>query len=174
MRPHPRLHVLALAAFAASSAFADLALAGGPLFGSRRSTSTPVVRYRETAVVVGSPADANAPTPMLGSFYATPMANVRGNSPTGGGYSPHGQYGINNLDLYGPLSIYRSTAVPVTVYSRGYDGAVVATEAVTFSTPNLPEATQVVNPTPASYRDRPRPYRIRTSWPSAINWIDQN
>ncbi len=44
---------------------------------------------------------------------------------------------------------------PVSVYSRGYDGASVETPAHSFSSPFLPESNPVVYPTPAAYRDRP-------------------
>lgn len=160
----PRLRP-ALVAFATILVTPPPVEAGGPF---RRRVET----ARPTTVVV-RPDNVNASTPMLGTFYATPYMNVRGNNPTGGGYSPMGQYGVSNFAIYGPLSAYRSTSAPVAVYSRGYDGSLILTEGTAFSSPNLPEASPVVYPTPTSYRDRPRTSAPR-SLPSAINWIDQN
>ena len=159
--------------------FQSAATAGNPF---RRRAVAVVPRPLPAAAVVQTVSpitttdarNANAPTPMLGTFYSTPYLNVRGDSPTGGGYSPLGQYGTSNLVIYGPLSVYRSIAAPVEVYTRGYDGSVVLTEATAFSTPNLPNASRVIYPTPATNADHPRPYRLRTNWPSAITWIDQN
>ncbi len=120
-------------------------------------------------------ATGTAPTPMLGSFYGTPYMTVRGNFPAGGGYTPLGQYGDNNLSLYGPLSALRATTAPVRVYARGYDGRPVLTDGTAFSTPNLPEISPVVYPSHANSAY----YGFRRSnspaqWENAINWLDQN
>ncbi len=129
-----------------------------------------------TAIVQADPIgrNANAPTPMLGTFYGTPAVIVRGDQPTGGGYSPLGMYGPNNMTIYGPTSIFRATSAPVRVYSRGYDGRVVETEGTSFSTPYRPEASPVIYPTPNSYYYRPRRPNLPPEYPSPINWIDQN
>src|SRR5262245_3297235 len=75
--------------------------------------------------------------PMLGTFYPTPYMIVRGNFPTGGGYSPLDQFGNTSLSLYGPLSSLRATTAPVLLVTRGYDGRLVPLSATSFSTPNL-------------------------------------
>ena len=77
-------------------------------------------------------------SPTLGTFAPTPYLMVRGNWPAGGGYSPLDTYGDMTLPLYGPLSSLRTTSAPVTIYSRGYNGALEATPATSFSNPNLP------------------------------------
>ena len=116
----------------------------------------------------------HGPYPMLGTFYPTPTMFVRGNFPTGGGYSPLNSFGSQTLVIYGPLSALRATAAPVQTYARGYDGRPVILEGTSFSTPNLPGATPVVYPTQATYYYGPRESRIPPWWPNAINWIDQN
>jgi hypothetical protein len=121
-----------------------------------------------------NPANANAPSPMLGTFYPTPYIVVSGTGPTGSGYSPLGQYGLNNLQTYGPTSAFRAKAAPVRIYSRGYDGVVRELEGTSFSTPFYPQGSPVVYPTPASDYYRPRG---RASLPSdygAQFWVDQN
>jgi len=99
---------------------------------------------------------------------------VRGNFPTGGGYSPNNSFGDTSMDIYGPLSALRSTAAPVMTYTRGYDGRLKAVEGTAFSTPNLPENSPVIYPTQATnyygFRETSNP----PWWPRAINWIDQN
>ena len=110
----------------------------------------------------------------LGTFYPTPYLMVRGNAPAGGGYSPLNSFGDGTLALYGPMSALRMTAAPVLTYSRGYDGRSVIVPGTSFSAPNLPALTPVVNPTSASYY-----YGFRRSgtppwWSSGSNWIDQN
>jgi hypothetical protein len=134
-------------------------------------------RRRARAVVptasVEDPANANAPSPMLGTFYPTPYVIIGGASPTASGYSPLGQYGVTAMAMYGPMSIYRSTTAPVSVYSRGYDGRVYESRGHSFSSPNLPESNPVVYPTPASYYYR-RGYSSPPSWTTGMGWIDQN
>jgi hypothetical protein len=99
---------------------------------------------------------------------------VRGNGEVGGGYSPLGQLGTTSMDLYGPLSAYRSLSAPVMTYRRGYDGRTVLAPGTSFSSPNRPEMNPVVYPTGATNY-----YGFRQSgdppwWSNAINWIDQN
>jgi len=111
---------------------------------------------------------------MLGSMWGTPTVQIAGDFPTGFGYSPLGQYGVGNLNLYGPTSIYRSMSAPVRIYSRGYDGSVHETEGTSFSTPNYPPGSPVIYPTtPASYY---RPRRLATDpiFTNVQMWIDQN
>ena len=64
----------------------------------------------------------------LGTFEPTPFMMVRGDWPTGGGYSPLDLYGDQSMTLYGPMSPLRSTSAPVTTYTRGYDGRIYAGE----------------------------------------------
>lgn len=125
-------------------------------------------------VPAGFDRNANAPTSMLGTFYPTPYIIVRGDGPTGAGYSPLGQYGLGTTTLYGPISAYRATSAPVRVYSRGYDGRVIEREGTSFSTPYRPEASPVIYPTPNSYYYRPRRPNPSADTPSPINWLDQN
>ncbi len=136
----------------------------------RRRVYTPVTE----TVVYGNPANANAPSNMLGTFYSTPMIMVRGDSPTGSGYSPLGQYGVNNLLIYGPISPYRSVTAPVRTYSRGYDGSVVEQEGTTTSNPFLPERQPVTYPNANSNYYKPRRMTSPPWWQSGINWVDQN
>jgi hypothetical protein len=142
--------------------------AGGP-FDRRGSLPVPTsgVVSAQGAVTVNSHG-------RLGTFYPTPYIMVRGNAPAGGGYSPLNQDGDTTLSLYGPLSSFRMTSAPVLTYSRGYDGRTVIAPGTSFSAPNYPRLTPVVNPTQASYY-----YGFRRSgtppwWASGINWIDQN
>jgi hypothetical protein len=116
-----------------------------------------------------------APTkPTLGSFQPTPSIMVRGNYPTGGGYSPLGISGDQTMSLYGPFSPLRPYTAPVAVTTRGYDGRLYVSEGISFSTPNLPELTPVVYPNETRNFYGPRVIRTPPSWSSAINWIDQN
>ena len=62
----------------------------------------------------------------LGTFQPTPYLMVRGNWPSGGGYTPLEFYGDGSLTLYGPLSQFRSVSAPVMTYTRGYDGRLYA------------------------------------------------
>jgi hypothetical protein len=110
----------------------------------------------------------------LGTFQPTPIVIVRGNWPTGGGYTPLQFYGDQTMMIYGPISPFRSVAAPVVTYSRGYDGRVYALPATSFSTPNRPELTPVIYPTSANYYYAPRVNRTPPQWTSGINWIDQN
>src|SRR3954453_10087211 len=97
-------------------------------------------RRRSRVLVPSGARIGQATSPYAGTFYPTPYMTVRGNAPTGGGYSPLGIYGESTMALYGPLSSLRSTAAPLITYSRGYDGRTVILEGTSFSTPNLPEA----------------------------------
>ncbi|WP_422926585.1 hypothetical protein [Singulisphaera sp. PoT] len=134
----------------------------GGLFRRRSRTPVPTTRVQPTSA---------AP---LGTFTPTPYMTVRGNFPTGGGYSPNDSFGDTSMDLYGPLSALRSTSAPVTTYSRGYDGRLTASEGTSFSTPNLPENSPVVYPTQGSYYYGFRQATPPPGWPKAINWIDQD
>jgi len=122
----------------------------------------------------GNPANANAPSDMLGTFYSTPTIFVRGDFPTGHGYSPLGFYGTNTLTSYGPISAYRSVTAPVRIYSRGYDGRVIEGEGTTTSNPYLPEPQPVLYPTANSNYYKPRRATAPPWWQSGINWVDQN
>jgi len=109
----------------------------------------------------------------LGTFEPTPYLMVRGNWPTGGGYSPLEVYGDQTLSLYGPLSPLRSVSAPVRTYTRGYDGRIEPGEATSFSNPNLPRLSPVIYPTPASYYYAPRVNRTPPWWSTGTEWIDQ-
>jgi hypothetical protein len=133
-------------------------------------------RARQGVVVtrarpVCAPAAAQ-PRP-LGTFMPTPVVVIRGNDPVGGGYSPLGIYGDQTMALYGPFSPFRSVTAPVVVYSRGYDGVVRPTEAISASYPNLPVLSPVAYPTQANNYYGPRIIEDPRSF-SAINWLDQN
>jgi hypothetical protein len=125
-------------------------------------------------VVATSARACPAPTSTLGTFYPTPVVWVRGNAPLGGGYSPGEIFGDQTLALYGPLSPFRTITAPVVTYVRGYDGSVRPMETLTFSTPNLPELSPVVYPTPANYYYGPRVPSTPPWGANALNWIDQN
>lgn len=143
------------------------AQAGGGIFRRRTNIVTPTA-------YLGNPADANAPSPMLGTFYPTPYLIVGGDRPTGDGYTPLGQYGPNNLTIYGPMSIYRSVTAPVSVYSRGYDGRVYESRGHSFSTPFHPQSSPVIYPTANSNYYRPRGTSAPPWWTTGNGWIDQN
>ena len=142
----------------------------GPALGQNPYQSTPQARrgYRGTV----APCAAGV-TPTLGTFAPTPYLTVRGNWPAGGGYSPLDIYGDMTLPLYGPLSSLRATSAPVTIYSRGYNGAPRATPATSFSNPNLPALSPVVYPRQSNNYYAPRIDRSPPSWANAMNWIDQ-
>ena len=159
------LATLALATLAGLASVAP-SHAGGP-FRRRARTVVPTAS-------VENPANANAPSPMLGTFYPTPYVMIGGDRPTGGGYSPLGQYGVVTTAMYGPMSVYRTVTAPVSTYSRGYDGRVVETRGHSFSSPFLPESNPVVYPTPAAYRDRPWRGGTPPWWTTGFGWIDQN
>lgn len=120
------------------------------------------------------PVCVDADAPALGTFEPTPYIMVRGNWPTGGGYSPLETFGDQSMALYGPLSPLRTTSAPIMTYTRGYDGRITAAPATSFSTPNLPRLSPVVYPTPASYYYGPRMNRTPSGWTNSANWIDQN
>jgi len=112
--------------------------------------------------------------PPLGTFVPSPYIYVRGNGPAGGGYSPMGMYGPDNMALQGPLSPMRSMAAPVVVYNRGYDGVVRPSVETSFSNPNMPRLSPVVYPTRANNVYGFRRETTPPWWDSGINWIDQN
>ncbi len=135
----------------------------------------PRTRVRQTVVVTGTqPCAAPGARPTLGTFYSTPYFIVRGDYPTGGGYSPLEIYGDQTLALYGPLSALRATTAPVMGYVRGYDGQTHLVESVSFSYPNLPSLSPVRYPTQGNYFYGPRVVRPTFTGANAINWIDQN
>jgi hypothetical protein len=111
---------------------------------------------------------------MLGTFYPTPYMTVRGNSPAGGGYSPLGIYGDDNLSEYGPLSPLRSIAAPVRLYQRSYDGRMIPTDGTGFSNPFLPPASPVIYPTRFTYRYSFPELKTPPWWNTGANWVDQN
>jgi hypothetical protein len=121
-----------------------------------------------------NPANANAPSPMLGTFYPTPYVIVGGDPAAGGGYSPLGQYGTTTMVLYGPTSIFRSVTAPVTSYSRGYDGRVYESQGHSFSTPFRPESSPVVYPNANSNYYRPRGTTEPAQRMRGYGWVDQN
>ena len=129
------------------------------------TTTAPNVRVRELT-----------PAPMLGTFFADPPPlNVRGNFEAGGGYSPLGLYGDSSATIIGPLSAFRTTAAPVLVYQRGYDGSYRPELGTSFSNPNFPSAAPgVVYPTRANVRNGGRRMSTPPQWDSGINWIDLN
>ena len=128
---------------------------------------------RPARVVRPAPVCASPVSATLGTFEPTPYLMVRGNWPTGGGYSPLEVYGDMTLSLYGPISPLRSVAAPVRTYTRGYDGRLHVGEATSFSNPNLPGLSPVIYPTQGSYFYGPRLNRTPPWWSSATNWIDQ-
>lgn len=132
----------------------------------------PPVRQRvnSTAFQQDCPCPASS---TLGTFEPTPYLMVRGNWPTGGGYTPLETYGEQTLSLYGPLSPLRSIAAPVRTYTRGYDGGIQVGEATSFSNPNLPRLSPVIYPTPASYYYGPRVNRTPPWWSTGTGWVDQ-
>lgn len=157
---------------------ATQARAGGRFFRRARvapapAPVAPAPRLVPTARLVPY-ANANAPTPMLGTFYSDNYMIVRGNFPAGGGYSPLGAAGEQNLVEYGPLSSMRATAAPVLTYVRGYDGRIYPTQGTAFSYPNLPTVSPVIYPTQATdvlgFPESGTP----PWWKNGINWIDQN
>ena len=132
-----------------------------------------VLRGRAPQVPVASAPCPGPETSTLGTFQPTPYMMVRGDWPTGGGYSPLDIYGDQSMTLYGPISPLRATSAPVTTYSRGYDGRIYARRGTSSSTPNLPGLSPVVYPTQGSYFYGPRVNRTPPWWSSGVNWIDQ-
>lgn len=140
--------------------------AGGGRFLRRSASPAPVVTSR----VVPAP----RATGTLGTFSPTPYIIVRGSIPAGGGYSPLGNYGLDNLVLYGPTSTFRNTSAPVLTYTRGYDGRTVVAPGTSFSSPNQPFLSPVVYPTQGSNY-----YGFKQSgsppwWANGDNFLDQN
>ncbi len=134
----------------------------GGLFRRRTRTVVPTARVQQAS-----------PSP-LGTFAPTPYMTVRGNFPTGGGYSPLDSFGDTSMDMYGPLSAFRATAAPVVTYTRGYDGRVRVVEGTSFSTPNHPDNSPVVYPTHGTYYYGFRETGDPPWWAKGTNWIDQN
>jgi hypothetical protein len=120
------------------------------------------------------PAPMVSPGPLGSGFSRTPYMVVRGNLPTGGGFTPFNFYGDGSMALYGPTSPLRMTSAPVYTYTRGYDGRTVAVPATSFSTPNLPRLTPVIYPTQGSTFSGFRQSGSPASWQNAQDWIDQN
>jgi hypothetical protein len=154
-----------------------LALSANPASAGgwfKRRAATRVVAGAELAPTSYNPANANAPSPMLGTFYPTPYIVVSATGPTGSGYAPLGQYGLNNLQTYGPTSAFRAKSAPVRIYSRGYDGVVYEGEGTSFSTPFYPPGSPVIYPTPASDYYRPRGRASLPTEYGAQFWVDQH
>ena len=111
----------------------------------------------------------------LGTFYPTPVITVQAIYPIGGGYSPLGISGDQELALYGPFSPFRTTTAPVLTYVRGYDGQIRVDGSTRVSDAqssrlcrrSLSDRGQQLLTVQGSAERLP-------SWSSAINWIDQN
>lgn len=157
-----------------------IAVALGLVLAAESSADWPRGRRARTVVVMPTASNvrvrALTPAPMLGTFYPDPPSlNVRGNFEAGGGYSPLGLYGDSSATIIGPLSAFRTTAAPVLVYERGYDGNYRPGLGTSFSNPNFPAAAPaVVYPTRANARNAGRRISTPPQWDSAINWIDLN
>ena len=154
--------------------YALLCLMGLLIWGVTGAEAAVPFRNCARSVLPTAHSAPHSPYPGLGTFYPTPYMTVRGDWPTGDGYSPLGSFGDQTLSLYGPISPLRATAAPVVTYARGYDGRPVVLEGTSFSTPNLAGATPIVYPTQATYYYGFRQTVDPPWWPSAINWIDQN
>jgi hypothetical protein len=141
---------------------------------TRAEAGWPFGRRERTVVTTARTAPSPTSVAPLGTFYPTPVMTVRGNFPTGGGYSPADSFGDTSMDIYGPLSALRATTAPVLIYSRGYDGRPVVKEGNSFSTPNLPSLSPVVYPTQSTDVNGPRQPKVPPWWPKATNWLDQN
>ena len=135
----------------------------GDWFGKRRFA--PVPTYQRISAVTPGP---------LGTFTPTPMLMIRGDSPTGGGYSPLGQSGDVTMSIYGPTSPFRAIAAPVLTYTRGYNGELIPTVGNSFSTPNFPTLSPVVYPTQRSNYYGPRVLKSPPWLSNGDGWIDQN
>lgn len=165
LRDSVRRCAAGLIVLATTSVLAPPSYSQGPYwFRGRRVAET---RFAPRTMIQGTGA--------LGTFEPTPYVYVRGSEMEGSGYSPLGTYGDTAMDIYGPTSAYRTTAAPVTTYTRGYDGVLHAVPGISFSNPNFPELSPVVYPTRSSYYYRARmddgpPIHPR----DASNWIDQN
>ena len=109
-------------------------------------------RHRARAVVAVPTAKVRNydPDRSLGTFGPTPYLFVRGNGVAGGGYSPGDSFGDVAMDIYGPLSAFRSISAPVVVYTRGYNGVMTPSIGTSFSNPNRPALSPVVYPTQAN------------------------
>jgi hypothetical protein len=158
-------------AWARAAAFGSLILTTLGAVGPASAGDHPH-RVRATAATRVRP--CVAPSATLGNFQPTPVVTVAGNLPLGAGYSPLGVFGDHTLSLYGPLSALRTSTAPVAGYVRGYDGRVYATEAITFSNPNLPILSPFHYPNESNYFFGPRLNRTPAWGSNAINWIDQN
>ncbi len=162
--PGPRAPLLALVVFLTAGVF-TAAAGDHPRRRARRAAvvqAVPTARVRDP--VYGS---------RLGTFMPTPAIVVLGNFPAGGGYAPLGISGDATMSLNGPMSSMRSTTAPVVTYTRGYDGVVRPTPAITTTYPNLPYLAPVAYPTRANYYYAPR-VPSNPAEESAINWLDMN
>jgi hypothetical protein len=65
-------------------------------------------------------------------------------------------------------------AVPVEMYTRGYDGTLVAAPATTLVYPNLPAPNPANGRAAIAFPPAARPYRPFHSGAPAVNWIDQH
>ena len=164
MRSRLRVRFALLVWASVPALYVQVSTEAGDWFGHRRPA--PVATYYRARSAV--------PPGPLGTFAPTPMLMVRGDSPTGSGYSPLGQSGDVSMSIYGPMSPFRATAAPVVTYARGYDGSVIAVPGTSFSTPNMPGLSSVIYPTQATNFYGPRVLRTPPWWASGVNWIDQN
>ena len=154
-----------LASLAVVCLSASACLAGEPFrYNQRRVAET---RFAPRTAIQG--------TEFLGTFEPTPYVIVRGNGPTGGGYTPFQNHGDSTMVMYGPMSVFRSTTAPVTAYVRGYNGALQPVPGISFSNPNLPGLSPVVYPTRSTTYFRSRFGNDPVMLPKdSMNWIDQN
>ncbi len=162
--PGPRAPMLALVVFLSAGVFTAEAGDHHPRRARRGAVVQVVPTARVRDPVYGS---------RLGTFMPTPAIVVQGSFPAGGGYAPLGIFGDAAMSLYGPTSALRTTTAPVTTYTRGYDGVVRPTPAISTSYPNLPFLSPVAYPTRANNYYAPR-VPANPGEESAINWLDLN
>jgi hypothetical protein len=162
--PSPRAPLLALVVFLTAGVLTAAAGDHHPRRARRAAVVQPVPTARVRDPVYGS---------RLGTFVSTPGIVVQGNFPAGGGYAPLGISGDAAMSLYGPLSSLRTTTAPVITYTRGYDGVVRPTTAITTTYPNLPYLSPFAYPTRANYYYAPRVLE-NPAEDSAVNWLDMN
>lgn len=113
-------------------------------------------------------------SPGLGSFYPNPVLWVAGTNSVGRGYAPIEGNSGQSLELYGPLSAFRATAMPVQTYSRGYDGRLMIIQGTSLGYPNRPGLSPNLNPAVGSRFPRwPNPHGPMW-WQTGQNWVDQN
>lgn len=92
----------------------------------------------------------------------------------GAGYSPMGIQGAGSLAEYGPISMLRQVSVPVTTYSRGYDGSIQPITGTTLVYPNMPNVNPINGRAAISFPPSRTTYRPFRSGSGALNWLDQN